>query len=30
LVHMEVKLAVFRIELLRRWEKKEGTVEELQ
>jgi mRNA turnover protein 4 len=29
LVHMGVKLAVFRIELLRRWEKEEGTVAEL-
>jgi mRNA turnover protein 4 len=29
LVHMGVKLSVFRIELLRRWEKEEGTVAEL-
>ncbi|KAL3797889.1 hypothetical protein HJC23_006927 [Cyclotella cryptica] len=30
LVHMGVKLAVFRIELLTRWEKEDGTVNELQ
>jgi len=29
LVHMKIKLSVFRINLLRRWEKEDGTIEEL-
>ena len=29
LVHMRIKLSVFRINLLRRWEKKDGAIEEL-
>lgn len=29
LVHMGIKLSVFKINLLRRWEKKDGTIEEL-
>ena len=29
LVHMEIKLSVFKIVLLKRWEKKDGTIEEL-
>jgi hypothetical protein len=29
LVHMKIQLSVFKIVLLKRWEKKDGTIEEL-